>query len=95
MSCKRKGRISGRLLGVKVKKIDNNARRLVVEEKRISGERVKCIKIIFSIDPHTLIIAKGNKSVCFSDIKTGNKIDIDFIKTQDKKILAKGIVILG
>ena len=94
MSCKRKGRISGRLLGVKVKSVDNNAERLVTEEIRVSGNRAKHIMTIFTIDSQTLTIGNGNKNASLREIKAGNKINIDFIKTQDKKLLAKGITIL-
>jgi len=94
MGCKRKGRISDRLLEVKVKSVDNNAKRLVTEEIRVSGNRAKHIKTIFTADTQTLIIGKGNKTAGLCDIKAGNKINIDFIKTQDKKMLAKGITIL-
>ena len=94
MSCKRKGRISGRLLGVKVKSVDNNAERLVTEEIRVSGNRAKHIMTIFTIDSQTLIIGNGNKNASLREIKAGNKINIDFIKTQDKKLLAKGIALL-
>ena len=94
MSCKRKGRISDRLLGVKVKSVDNNAKRLVTEEIKVSGSKVKYVKTNFIVDTQTLIIGKGNKNAGLCDIKAGNKINIDFIKTQDKKLLAKGIAIL-
>ena len=94
MGSKRKGRISDRLLGVKVKSVDNNVRRLVTEGRKVSGSKVKYVKTNFIVDTRTLIIGKGNKSSALYDIKAGNKINIDFIKTQDKKMLAKGINIL-
>jgi len=82
------------LLGVRIKRVDNNAKRLIVEERVVSGGKIKCIETIFVVDIHALIIGRCNKFVALTDIKPGSKVNIDFIKTRDKKMLVKGIAIL-
>lgn len=38
---------------------------------------------------------KDNRSLKLTDIKVGDKVNVDFMKTQERKLLAKGITVLS
>ena len=84
-----------RILDVKVLKIDPERNKLVIKRKKIKAGKARFLKNIFVVDASTLITGKDNRTITLSEIKVGNRVTIDFIKTQDKKLLAKGISILN
>jgi hypothetical protein len=84
-----------RILDVKVAKIDPERNKLVIKKKKARAGKARCLKNIFVLDANTLITDKDNKTVTLSEIKVGNRVTIDFIKAQDKKLLAKGISVLN
>jgi hypothetical protein len=84
-----------RILDVKVAKIDPGRNKLVIKRKKVRAGKARYLKNVFVLDAKTLITGKENKTVQLSEIKVGNRVTIDFIKTQDKKLLAKGISVLN
>jgi hypothetical protein len=92
---KLKNKMGYRILDVKVGKVYLEANKLAIKRKKIRAGKVRYLKNVFVLDAHTLITGKENKTVQLSEIKVGNRVTIDFIKTQDKKLLAKGISILN
>ena len=78
-----------RIFDVKVAKVE--ASRLVIKRKRIKENKVKYLKTAFVVNNQTLITDKDNRTVTLLDITVGSRVTIDFIKTQDKKLLAKGV----
>jgi len=84
-----------RILDVKVAKVNPERNKLVIKRKKVRAGKIRYLKNIFVLDANTLITGKENKTVQLSEIKVGNRVTIDFIKTQDKKLLAKGISILN
>ena len=84
-----------RILDIKVAKVDPERNKLVIKRKKVRGGKARYLKNVFILDANTLITGKENKTIQLSEIKFGNRVTIDFIKTQDKKLLAKGISVLG
>ena len=84
-----------RILDVKVAKVSPERNKLVIKRKKVRAGKARYLKNVFVLDANTLITNKDNKTVTLSEIKVGNRVTIDFIKTQDKKLLAKGISILN
>jgi hypothetical protein len=84
-----------RILDVKVAKIDPGRNKLVIKRKKVRAGKTRYLKNIFVVDASTLITNKDNSTITLSEIKAGNRATIDFIKTQDRKLLAKGISILN
>jgi len=84
-----------RILDVKVTKVDSERNKLVIKRKKIKAGKTRYLKNIFVVDASTLITASDNRTITLSEIKVGNRVTIDFLKTQDKKLLAKGISILN
>jgi len=84
-----------RILDVKVTKVDSERNKLVIKRKKIRAGKTRYLKNIFVVDASTLITASDNRTITLSEIKVGNRVTIDFLKTQDKKLLAKGISILN
>jgi len=78
-----------RIFDVKIAKVE--ASRLVIKRKRVKENKVKYLKTAFVVNNQTLITDKDNHTVTLLDIKVGSRVTIDFIKTQDRKLLAKGI----
>ncbi|PIQ90599.1 MAG: hypothetical protein COV71_03685 [Candidatus Omnitrophica bacterium CG11_big_fil_rev_8_21_14_0_20_41_12] len=84
-----------RILDVKVAKVNLGANKLIIKIKKIGTKKVRYLKNVFLLHAGTLITSSENQTVQLSEIKVGNRVTIDFIKTQDKKLLAKGISILN
>ncbi|MFA5092455.1 MAG: hypothetical protein WC543_00710 [Candidatus Omnitrophota bacterium] len=84
-----------RILDVKVAKVNLGANKLVVKRKKASGSKTRFLENVFVLNINTLITSKENKTIQLSGIRVGSKVTIDFIKTQGKKLLAKGISILN
>jgi len=84
-----------RIFDVKVAKVDLGANKLVIKRKKVRGGKVRFLKNIFVIDASTLITANDNRTITLSEIKIGNRVTIDFLKTKDNKLLAKGISVLN
>ena len=87
--------MSYRVFDVKVAKVDVGTNKLVIKRKKIKEDKVKYLKTPFIIDNCTLITGKDNRTVMLSDIKVGNRVTVDFMKTKDRKLLAKGINVLS
>jgi len=83
-----------RIFDVKVAKVEIGANKLVIKRKKAKEGKVRYLKTVFVMDSCTLITDKDNETLTPSDIKVGNRITIDFMKTKDRKLLAKGISIL-
>jgi len=84
-----------RIFDVKVAKVEIGANKLVIKRKKAKESKVRYLKTVFVMDSCTLITGKDNQTLTPSDIKVGNKVTIDFMKTKDRKLLAKGISILA
>jgi len=84
-----------RILDVKVAKVDLGANKLVIKRKKVRAGKAGFLKNIFVVETSTLITDKDNRTITLSEIKVGSRITIDFMKTQDKKLLAKGISVLS
>lgn len=85
-----------RALDVRVAKIDVFASRLVIRQNSLSTRAQKgSYNTVFRVDTNTIITNKENRSLKFTDLKVGNRVSVDFIKTKDKKFLVKGISILN
>ena len=84
-----------RILDVKVAKINPERNKLVIKRKKVRAGKTRFIKNIFVVDASTLVTDKDNRTIALSEIKVGNRVTIDFLKTQDKKLLAKGISVLN
>jgi hypothetical protein len=84
-----------RILDVKVAKIEPERNKIVIKRKKVRSGKVRYLKNVFVLDANTLITNKDNQTVTLSKIRIGNRVTIDFIKAQDKKLLAKGVSILS
>jgi hypothetical protein len=84
-----------RTLDVKVAKVDLGANKLVIKRNKVRAGKERFLKNIFVVDASTLITDKDNRTITLSEMKVGNRVTIDFIKTQNKKLLAKGISVLN
>ena len=84
-----------RILDVKVAKVDPERNKLVIKRKKVRAGKARYLKNIFVLDANTLITNRNNQTVTLSEIKVGSRVTIDFLKTQDKKLLAKGISVLN
>jgi Cu/Ag efflux protein CusF len=87
--------MSYRVFDVKVAKVDVGANKLGIKRKKIKEGKVEYLKTPFIVDNHTLITGKDNRTVMLSDIKVGNRVTVDFMKIEDRKLLAKGISVLN
>jgi len=84
-----------RALEVKVAKINLDTSTLVIKRPKKRLGKSHHLKTIFKVDPLTVITGKDNRSLKLIDIKVGDKVNVDFIKTQERRLLAKGISILS
>jgi hypothetical protein len=84
-----------RILDVKVAKIDPERNKLVIKRKKVRAGKVRFIKNIFVVDTSILVTDKDNRTITLDQIKINNRVTIDFIKTQDRNLLAKGINVLS
>jgi len=84
-----------RAIDVKIMRIDIDRNRLTIRRRKIRTGKIRHLKTVFIVDRGTLVTTKDNCTIAVSDIKPSSRATIDFIKTEDKKLLAKGISILG
>ena len=84
-----------RTLDVKVDKIDIYTNRMIIKQTRLKKGKTGRLKTTFKLDTNTIITSKDNHSIKLIDIKIGKRVSVDFIKTRDKKLLAKGISVLN
>ena len=84
-----------RIFDVKVAKVDLGVNKLVIKRNKVRGGKARYLKNVFVLDANTLITGKENKTVQLSEIKIGNRVTVDFLKSKDKKLLAKGISVLN
>jgi len=84
-----------RILDVKVAKVYLEANKLAIKRNKVSAGKARCLKNIFVFDANTLITDKNNQTITLSEIKVGSRVTVDFIKTQNKKLLAKGVSVLN
>ena len=87
--------MSYRILDVKVSKVDLGANKLVIRRKKVRAGEARYLKKVFVLDAGTPITKKDNQTAMLSELKVTNRVTVDFIKTQDKKMLAKGISVLN
>jgi hypothetical protein len=90
-----KNKMGYRILDVKVVKIEPERNKLVIKRRKARAGKVRFLRNNFVTDDATLITDKNNHTIKLSEIKVGNRVTIDFIKTQDRKLLVKGISILN
>ena len=83
-----------RILDVKVAKIDPERNKLVIKRRKIRAGKARFLNNNFVVDDATLITDKDNHAIKLAQIKINNRITIDFVKSPEKKFLAKGISIL-
>lgn len=84
-----------RALGVKVVKVNVETNALAIKRTKRRANKTKYLKTVFEVDPHAIITGKGDRSLTLRDIKVGKRITVDFIKTKEKQLLAKGISVLS
>jgi len=89
-----------RIFNVKVLKVDADNNKLIIQRKKADIGKTENLKTAFKVDPHAIITNRSGSFLKISDIKPGDRINIDFIKTRDireakdKSLLAKGINIM-
>lgn len=82
-----------RVIDVKVVKVEAEFNRFVIRREKIRLGKRKIFKTLFRADPDA-VITKRNRPLLLSNIKRGDRVIIDFIKTNGKELLAKGINVL-
>lgn len=83
-----------RALEVKVAKVNLVTSTLVIKRTKQKLGKIQYLKTVFKVDSCAVITSKDNRSLKLADIKVGDKINVDFMKTEKGKLLAKGISIL-
>ena len=84
-----------RALEVKVAKVNLDTSTLVIKRAKKRLGKGHYLKTVFKVDPLTVITGKDNCSLKLADIKVGDKVNVDFMKTKEKQLLAKGISVLS
>jgi len=84
-----------RALEVKVAKVNLSTSTLVIKRTKQKLGKTHYLKTVFKVDPLAVITDKDNRSLKLADIKVGDKVNVDFMKTQERKLLAKGITVLS
>lgn len=84
-----------RALEVKVAKINLGTSTLVIKRAKRRLGKSRYLKTVFKVDPLTVITGSDNRSLTLAGIKVGDKVNVDFMKTKDRKLLAKGITVLN
>jgi hypothetical protein len=84
-----------RALEVKVAKVNLGTSTLVIKRTKQKLGKIQYLKTVFKVDTLTVITGKDNRSLKLADIKVGDKVNVDFMKTQERKLLAKGITVLS
>jgi len=78
-----------------VAKINLDTSSLIIKRPKKRLGKSQYLKTVFKVDPLAVITGKDNRSLKLADIKVGDKVNVDFMKTQERKLLAKGITILS
>jgi hypothetical protein len=84
-----------RALEVKVAKVNPGTSTLVIKWAKKKLGKIHYLKTVFKIDTLAVITGRDNRSLKLGDIKVGDKVNVDFMKTQERKLLAKGITVLS
>ena len=84
-----------RALEVKVAKVNLDTSTLVIKRAKKRFGKSHYLKTVFKVDPLAVITGKDNRSLKLADIKVGAKVNVDFMKTKEKQLLAKGISVLS
>jgi hypothetical protein len=84
-----------RALEVKVAKVNLGTSTLVIKRTKQKLGKIQYLKTVFKVDTLTIITGRDNRSLKLADIKAGDKVNVDFMKTQERKLLAKGITVLS
>ncbi len=84
-----------RTIDVKVDKVDIYTNKMVIKKTQIKSCKNSRLKTVFKLDNNTIITSKDNHFLKLADIKIGKRVSVDFIKTEDRKFLAKGISVLN
>jgi hypothetical protein len=84
-----------RALEVKVAKVNLGTLTLVIKRTKQKLGKIRYLKTVLKVDPLAVITGKDNRSLKVADIKVGDKVNVDFIKIEKRKLLAKGISILS
>ena len=84
-----------RALEVKVAKVNFGTSTLVIKRTKQKLGKIQYLKTVFKVDTLTVITGRDNRSLKLADIKVGDKVNVDFMKTQERKLLAKGITVLS
>jgi hypothetical protein len=84
-----------RALEVKVAKVNLGTSTLVIKRHKQKLGKIQYLKTVFKVDTLTVITGRDNRSLKLADIKVGDKVNVDFMKTQERKLLAKGITVLS
>lgn len=84
-----------RIINTKVARVCCKVGKLVVKQNKLAASKLKFSQDIFMIDATTLITDKNNHTVPLSGVKVGSRVTIDFVRTENKKLLARGISVLG
>jgi hypothetical protein len=84
-----------RALEVKVAKVNLGTSTLVIKRTKQKLGKIQYLKTVFKVDTLTVITDKDNRSLKLVDIKVGDKVNVDFMKTQERKLLTKGITVLS
>lgn len=83
---------SYRIINIKIVKVDIAAREIRVDAAAV--QKIQGIRAEFLVEPEAIIATKNNNILSLSGIKPGNRVIIDFIKSDQGQQLAKGITIL-
>ena len=84
-----------RALEVKVAKVNPDTSTLVIKRPKKRLGKSQYLKTVFKVDPLAVITGRDNRSLRLADIKVGAKVNVDFMKTPERKLLAKGITVLS
>ena len=89
-----------RIFDAKIIKIDSSNNRLIVQRKKMNTTMAKCSRTTFKVDSLAIITGKDSSFLKISDLKSGNRINIDFVRmkdivgAKDNSLLAKGINVI-
>ena len=84
-----------RALEVKVAKVNLGTLTLFIKRTKQKLGKIRYLKTVLKVDPLAVITGKDNRSLKIADIKVGDKVNVDFIKIERRKLLAKGISVLS
>lgn len=84
-----------RLWNVEVFDADINRNEIIVRRKKREAGKVTDVLTTFFVLPGAQIKDKTGKDVKLSDIKSGNKVIMDYLKEKDGKLTAAIIKVLN